>query len=410
MFCFGYLNYHPQTNPQFVLKCKQLTERTKHDLYPSAPSHEASTINKLVRWAETTGAQYLYVQSHGHILTDVKALYQMADMLDNETLAIANVNNTIIDESHLLINLNVTKRFKHWSKHTYLTKPIPQDVMDKSVYLPNDMDSTILDAIHDFPKNGNNIIDGNSYSFLEQHQHQPTHLYYNKVHLEDYQTPLHTNITNLSHHRMNHDFTNHHEFYQNHDEMYQIRTLRCRKLQVEIGKLVTIPRGFHPFKILQEHGFNRDTQLVFWDITGPSLFFYERMLREWDGVDFPKFLEIYRLNFSIEYTSEAWQKTLETFGGAREFKVLWDAVRQLRRLFIHSNVISPVQSQNHILDLINVVPGTYLYWGDIFADYDVQVHFDAITIANQYEQFVNRALSAGVRMDGLTPSGGPAWF
>ena len=51
-----------------------------------------------------------------------------------------------------------------------------------------------------------------------------------------------------------------------------------------------VAAGFKLYRILDTHGFDANTRVVFFDYSPRALEFRQLLLREWDGRDYPRFL------------------------------------------------------------------------------------------------------------------------
>lgn len=164
-----------------------------------------------------------------------------------------------------------------------------------------------------------------------------------------------------------------------------LSTFGCRKLQVEISKLYSVPNGFRPLEILLEYGFTSDTEVIYFARNTTELAFRQVLWEDWDGENFPKFIsdyaDLYRFNVPRHDVLEAWQKALETFGGAKEFKDLWQAYKKLRHYF------TLVGRAKRFELAVEDGPGVYVYWGNLFTTDTVHYHEPITDLARDFLWF-----------------------
>lgn len=134
-----------------------------------------------------------------------------------------------------------------------------------------------------------------------------------------------------------------------------------------ISTLYSVSAGFKPNRILQTHGINEKTRVVFFDYSPNALEVRKALLNEWNGDDFPRFVRYIFQRFPYPETyyqlwagqtpddldwddlDTLWQRELERFGGAREFKSHWMKYRALQHEFIHVDIFNaPMQLLDRI--------------------------------------------------------------
>lgn len=173
-------------------------------------------------------------------------------------------------------------------------------------------------------------------------------------------------------------------------------SFRCRKLQVEISKLYSVPNGFRPLEILMEYGFTSDTEVIYFARNTTELAFRQVLLEDWDGENFPKFIsdyaDMYRFNQPRCDVPAAWQNTLETFGSAKEFKDLWQAYKKLRHHF------TLVGRSKRFELAVEDGPGVYVYWDNLFTNTTTHYHESHVDIASDFAWFYKDLLEQNPNM------------
>ena len=73
---------------------------------------------------------------------------------------------------------------------------------------------------------------------------------------------------------------------------YPINTEELQSVQTGIIKqLITPASGFNWLKYLDKHGYDQDTEVVFYDYNPNALYYMEQTIKEFDGGDYHKFLK-----------------------------------------------------------------------------------------------------------------------
>jgi hypothetical protein len=153
------------------------------------------------------------------------------------------------------------------------------------------------------------------------------------------------------------------------DRVYAYNTERLSAEGVRSNGLVdsifSAAAGFKTLALLGNNGFHASTIVNYFDWCESSLNFKKHLLKTWDGIDFDKWLLEHDLeyNFSSTYRGnykDFWLKELEKeFGGAEQFKELWDRYRTLEHNFF---VIDIVNEPEKLFDEIAKQSGTKVLW------------------------------------------------
>jgi hypothetical protein len=124
-----------------------------------------------------------------------------------------------------------------------------------------------------------------------------------------------------------------------------------------VSTIYSVAAGFKSNRILQTHGFDKNTRVVFFDYSPNALEIRKTMLAEWDGRNFPRFVKylfrrhphpdnFYQLwNDKLPdqiHRSELdsfWQREMQRFGGEEEFAKNWNACRALTHDFICCDIL-----------------------------------------------------------------------
>lgn len=164
-------------------------------------------------------------------------------------------------------------------------------------------------------------------------------------------------------------------------ESYRDIAEPCSGVSEPVGTLFCVAAGFKPNMILKTHGFDAGTRVVFFDYSAQALAFRKLMKDEWDGDDYPRFLE-YALrkmrppetffhlwndrqieDITAADFREAWEAELERWGGAQILKDHWREYRQLKHEFVHCNVLS---EPHKLFDRIETGAHDVIWWSNAF--------------------------------------------
>ena len=142
-----------------------------------------------------------------------------------------------------------------------------------------------------------------------------------------------------------------------------------------------VAAGFKLYRILDTHGFDAETRVVFFDYSPRALEFRQRLLREWDGDDFPRFLRaafrempadtFFQLwadcspaDVAAADLTELWRAETDRWGGERAFQEHWNRCRSLRHEFVCCDLL---EDPRPLLDRVRPEPGAVIWWSNAFS-------------------------------------------
>jgi GNAT superfamily N-acetyltransferase len=148
-----------------------------------------------------------------------------------------------------------------------------------------------------------------------------------------------------------------------------------------VSTLFSVAAGLKTNWILQTHGFDEETKLVYFDYSEQALTFKKFLHDEWDGEDYPEFLRhlfkklppgeaFYQLwgGFSPEdigwdAVREAWARELTRWGGAGVIKENWRRVRGLRVDYVLCDIL---EDQGSLVNRMDGCPNPVIWWTNVF--------------------------------------------
>jgi hypothetical protein len=144
-------------------------------------------------------------------------------------------------------------------------------------------------------------------------------------------------------------------------ESYRDAVERPSGMTGPVSSLYCVAAGFKPNWILHTHTFDANTRVVFFDYSDKALAFRRLLLEEWDGTDYPHFLEhvfrklpspetFYHLwddlrpeDLTAADFQQAWDSELDRWGGAQAFQNHWRSYRLLPHAYVHCDILSQPQ-------------------------------------------------------------------
>jgi hypothetical protein len=149
------------------------------------------------------------------------------------------------------------------------------------------------------------------------------------------------------------------------------------------GTLYAVAAGFKPNAILQAHGFDAATEMVFFDYSERALANRRYMVEQWNGDDFPGFVRHLVQTFPAPQTyyhlpgdstpegiewrivEQAWERELLWWGGAEGFRDHWQAYRRLPHRYVLCNLLDDPSA---VLRVMAARPrtGDVVWWSNAF--------------------------------------------
>ena len=140
-----------------------------------------------------------------------------------------------------------------------------------------------------------------------------------------------------------------------------------------------VAAGFKANRILETHGFDENTRVVFFDYSPIALGLKKAQVEEWDGTDFPAFIArvgerfpdaFYQLwgnaragTLDLDIVAALWEKELESWGGERSFQRHWRRSRRLSHRFVQCDLFA---NPRPLLDAVEPAPNAVMWWSNAF--------------------------------------------
>jgi hypothetical protein len=180
-----------------------------------------------------------------------------------------------------------------------------------------------------------------------------------------------------------------------------------------LSTLYSVAAGFKPNWLLEVHGFDERTRVVFFDYSEAGLEFRRLLLEEWDGADYPAFL---RRLFRQLPSSRAfyclwdgatpedldwadvearWQQEIDRWGGASVLRSHWRRYRRLPHERVHCNLLS---DPGPLLARMRDEPSAVIWWSNAFFTVYSNWLLDADRRQSIYRWWIERLAQSAPRL------------
>jgi hypothetical protein len=151
--------------------------------------------------------------------------------------------------------------------------------------------------------------------------------------------------------------------------------------QRPVSSLYSVAAGFKPNRILHTHSWDDATRVVFFDYSPRALEIRKYMVDEWDGRDFPDFVDqlfraypppetFYQLwgdltpdQVAATDIQRMWQRELDRWHGARIFQDHWQAYRKLEHEYVCCDLLTDPAC---LCDRIDGRANAVIWWSNAF--------------------------------------------
>ena len=148
-----------------------------------------------------------------------------------------------------------------------------------------------------------------------------------------------------------------------------------------ISTLYSVAAGLKTNWILQTHGFDENTRVVYFDYSQQALAFKQLLHEEWNGEDYPEFLRylftklkpgevFYQLwggfspqDMAWDTMQDAWTREIARWGGESVIREHWRRAKQLRVDYVLCNVL---EDQGPLLREMDNRPSSVIWWSNVF--------------------------------------------
>jgi len=149
--------------------------------------------------------------------------------------------------------------------------------------------------------------------------------------------------------------------------------LKYVNMENPIKKLYAVAASFKPNMILNHYNFTDDCEIIYYDYSKPSLAFKKLLIKEWNGEDYPRFLDYAQRKYRIDETGgnetqhlsrqELWERELKWWGSEKAIKEHWDRYKNLSHSFIHMDVC---ENPEKLTSMITPEEDSVIWWSNAF--------------------------------------------
>lgn len=179
-----------------------------------------------------------------------------------------------------------------------------------------------------------------------------------------------------------------------------------------VSLLYSVAAGLKPNRILETHGFNQQTRVVYFDYSQCALEFRRMLLANWDGRDYPAFLRsLTRLMPSSTHyylwpgaspdalngaeMEHLWVAETLRWGGPEAFADHWARYQSLRHDFLHRNILTEC---GEILRLVQDRDDAVIWWSNAFSTVYSAWNFSVAQKRHVYENWIRDLAQKAPRM------------
>jgi hypothetical protein len=180
-----------------------------------------------------------------------------------------------------------------------------------------------------------------------------------------------------------------------------------------VSTLYSVGAGLKPNRILQTHGFNARTRVVYFDYSAQALKFRRLLRAEWDGRRYPDFLRsVFRKmpspgthyflwpdahpdNLDWVEMDRLWEAEAARWGGENEIAAYWSRYRDLDHEFLLCNILT---GHDELLEHICDRPGSVVWWSNAFCTIFSAYHYTLEEKRERYENWVGKLAAKAPRI------------
>lgn len=369
-------------------KNKEITEFFTRFKY-FGPIIVKNNINDVLDEALTHNVDYCIVQSVGHIIKDVSFFNFIEKWIEKQDFFITghimdknkkNLNNPAGKEGYyglhkqcMLVNL---KYYEKFDKPVFGDKNSGEEFVVKALrhakdihddYTPLSLKPTEELTICTPLVDGWNFIntslanDLTVYNFHPKIRESKQYIYPTTSAAElEHQLSWITNIV---------DYAPSCVFFWNTENYSDLKYIKPDP----IDKLYAVAASFKPNMILNHFNFTDNCEVVYYDYSKPALAFKKMLVKEWDGEDYPRFLDYAQRKYSISETGgnetqdlsrkQLWERELTWWGSEKDIKNHWERYRTLKHSYVHCDICT---NPEKVTSLITPSRNSIIWWSNAF--------------------------------------------
>ncbi|MDH3692484.1 MAG: hypothetical protein OEU36_23885 [Gammaproteobacteria bacterium] len=172
-----------------------------------------------------------------------------------------------------------------------------------------------------------------------------------------------------------------------------------------VSTLYSVAAGFKPNRILETHGYDDNTTVVFFDYSKRALDIRKDIVENWNGEDFPNFVRylvekypksdtLYQLWEGLSSherqwkdVERRWEGELERWGGEQVFKSHWQNYRSLRHEYLHCNILA---DSSKLFEIMGDEKSSIIWFSNAFFTMYANWHYTAEQRKQLYDRWIER--------------------
>ena len=173
--------------------------------------------------------------------------------------------------------------------------------------------------------------------------------------------------------------------------------LKYVNIEKPLKRLYAVAASFKPNMILHTYGFTDDCEVVYYDYSKPALAFKKLLLKEWNGEDYPRFLDYAQRKYRIDETGgnetqilsrkQLWEREVSWWGSEQVIKEHWDRYKELKHSFVHMDVCVEPEK---VTSLITPDNESVIWWSNAFHTVGAQYTRGLSSVKTCYETWIKQ--------------------
>ncbi len=183
--------------------------------------------------------------------------------------------------------------------------------------------------------------------------------------------------------------------------------------QGPVSVLYCVGAGLKPNRLLQTHGYDERTRVVYFDYSARALDFRRLLLTDWDGRRYPDFLRQVLngtktsdthfflwpgadpKNLDWAEMERLWLAEADRWGGENAIAEHWSRYRELDHEFLQCNILS---GQDEMLERMRDENGSVIWWSNAFCTIYSAYHYTLDEKRDFYERWIAKLANKAPRI------------
>lgn len=183
-------------------------------------------------------------------------------------------------------------------------------------------------------------------------------------------------------------------FLWNTEKYTDIKKLKLNK---PVNNLYSVAASFKPNKILHDCNFTDTCTVNYFDYSRQALAFKKLLLKEWDGEDYPSFIQWAIDKYKVQETKgagtetksprELWEREISWWGSSNTIKEHWYKYKSLEHTYTHVNIY---ENPSKIIDRIEQDNASVIWWSNAFHTVSAHYTLGLKGVRNSYTNWLTK--------------------